>query len=375
MDTINKQEVSISKKVCKFFLGSLPGKVDENQLELYFSGFGEVLNLEVVKNLKTRLSKGYGFLVINLSVTELSFTEVDHYFDNRKISVRRYMKGKELEENVQSILSKRLFIKRIPENIKDKDIEDYFQQFGTISMVYLTQNYAVKQMKSLIGFVHFEDESSINKVLVSEIHYIKTVAVKCSIYDPSKNKPIATNSGPTTKRNKKTNKKEKESFLVDHKPTTQIPDCKSNGQESLNHSNKISQLNRVNNPTYNLKINPFNLASAGYSNEYESLPLQVSQVNSNYDGWNTQEKRSGSLMEYKKSSFERYTSNREKKEQKWSRELDHSFENLRFNIELPFKASPNPRSNETSGFSKFNKKVNLSPFIRCLINETTPAQI
>jgi RNA recognition motif-containing protein len=172
----------------KYFVGSLPGNTQTQALEMHFSKYGKVVSLEIIKNPKTSLSKGYGFLLIQLYLPESEFICIEHYFANRVISVRPYMKGKDLQQNTLSFLSKRLFVKRVPEWMNEQDLYEYFVQFGPIEMVYVTPNFAVKQLNSLIGFVHFVQKASLDDVLQSEMHYIKGRPVKCSAYDREKAK-------------------------------------------------------------------------------------------------------------------------------------------------------------------------------------------
>ena len=184
----NLQKLKKAKKSnSRFFLGSLPGNMDGVALlGDYFSYFGEVISIEVIKNPKTHLSKGYGFLSISLRISEEEFVKVHHFFQGRFISVRKYIKGKDLAANTENFLSKRLFVKSIPEWMTQDDLQDYFKQFGPIEMAYLTPNYAVKQVKSQIGLVHFKNQSSIEDVLRRGIHYIKGIAVKCSAFESKK---------------------------------------------------------------------------------------------------------------------------------------------------------------------------------------------
>lgn len=183
---------STSKNVpTKYFVGSLPGNTQPQALEKHFSIYGKIVSLEIIKNPKTNLSKGYGFLLIQLCLPESDFLGIEHFFSNRVISVRPYMKGKDLQQNTVSFLSKRLFVKRVPEWMNEQDLLEYFVQFGPIEMVYVTPNFAVKQLNSLIGFVHFVDKESLDEVLQSELHYIKGRPVKCSAYDREKTKKTA----------------------------------------------------------------------------------------------------------------------------------------------------------------------------------------
>lgn len=177
----------------KYFVGSLPGNTLPQTLEMYFSKYGKIVSLEIIKNPKTNLSKGYGFLLIQLYRPESEFLSIEHFFSNRVISVRSYMKGKDLQQNTVSFLSKRLFVKRVPEWMNDQDLYEYFIQFGPIEMVYVTPNFAVKQLNSLIGFVHFVEKESLDEVLQSELHYIKGRPVKCSAYDREKTKKTISN--------------------------------------------------------------------------------------------------------------------------------------------------------------------------------------
>ena len=372
MDTINKREKEKFNNEFKFFLGSLPGNLDENLLLNYFSDFGKIISLEIIKNPKTNLSKGFGFLVINLNITLVEFTSSIHTFNNRNISVRRYLKGKELENNVQSIMSKRLFIKRIPEWIVEKDIKEYFQQFGNIEMVYLTQNYAVKQIKSLIGFVHFELEYSINKVLESEIHYVKNAALRCSIYDPKKNKPAI----PFLDSNKRGNKYESSKDAFNS--------CNGNGaKQELNWENRGLGQNKVKGPINNKSSTRSQNQGGDCSlNLEEIMPVDIKELHKqnkevylNSNCLNTCLKKEERTSRNAKPSIEGHRSKEQKKQMIASCNFDHTSKNIRFNLELDAMRLLSPRSNKTELLNTAVIKRNSVKPLSCLRNEIKPKEI
>lgn len=46
----------------QIYVGNLPYKISDNQLEDYFSPFGNVRSVKIIRNAKTGLSKGFAFV-------------------------------------------------------------------------------------------------------------------------------------------------------------------------------------------------------------------------------------------------------------------------------------------------------------------------
>ncbi len=178
-------EATASKK---YFLGSLPGLVDEESLCQYMSKFGQVYELDVIRKKKSKLCKGYAFVTMKLHMNEIDFLNTRHIYQDRQIFIRWYMKGDDLYHNKSAFLLRRLFINKVPSWLSSYDLIDYFGKFGHIEHAYIAPNYGTHKSESYIGFVNFVDNETLNKVLSIKDHFIKGIKVNCQPFVDKKAK-------------------------------------------------------------------------------------------------------------------------------------------------------------------------------------------
>ncbi|EUD65536.1 hypothetical protein C922_04042 [Plasmodium inui San Antonio 1] len=65
----------------------------------------------------------------------------------------------------------RIFVTRLPFEAGKKDLEKYFSKYGTIVDIYVSKNLSNNKNKGF-GFVSFEKQSSMDKVLTDKLHII-----------------------------------------------------------------------------------------------------------------------------------------------------------------------------------------------------------
>ena len=165
-----------------YFVGSLPGLVDKEYLKVYFSQFGAVQSLELVTKKKSHLCKGYGFLKISLAITEANFLSIRHAFMNRRIFIRPHLTGENLSQGRLEYALKRLFVVNLPDHVTERELKQYFEQFGEVELAYISPHYENNVVKSLIGLVTFDDKNTVAKVLSQELHIIRNQRVICSAF-------------------------------------------------------------------------------------------------------------------------------------------------------------------------------------------------
>jgi RNA recognition motif-containing protein len=75
------------KKTAKFFLGSLDGSCTNKKINEHFSNFGEVVEVNLKFDKKTKKCNGFGFLVLCFDPELLKLIVGHHRIQNRQIKV------------------------------------------------------------------------------------------------------------------------------------------------------------------------------------------------------------------------------------------------------------------------------------------------
>jgi len=165
---------------------NLPYTLEEEGLRSYFETFGELVMVQLKKDLEGK-SRGFGFIrYANLEDQGRCFSE-RHYIEGRSIEVKLpQSKSAGLDEVVypgapQPHLSRRIFVGRVTENITKEDLETYFGKYGAIADVFVPNPFR------MFAFVTFVDsESAAALIELGEDHLINGCSVNVAFASPMK---------------------------------------------------------------------------------------------------------------------------------------------------------------------------------------------
>jgi len=173
---------------------NLPYTLEEAGLRAYFETFGELVMVQLKKDLEGK-SRGFGFIRYkNLEDQGRCFSE-RHYIEGRSVEVKLpQSKSAGLDEVVfpggpQPHLSRRIFVGRVTEDITKEDLEAYFGKYGAIADVFVPNPFR------MFAFVTFVDAESARELIeLGEDHLIKGCSVNVAFASPMK---------PNEKRNQR----------------------------------------------------------------------------------------------------------------------------------------------------------------------------
>lgn len=150
----------------KIFVGRIPVEATAEDLQLYFSQFGQILDVYLPKDAKKISHRGFGFVTFAEESTAEHVSQRRHEILGHLIAVDR---ASPLDETpsvgvyAPSGLGKKIFIGRIPVEATTEDLRLYFSQYGCILDVYLPKD-AKKISHRGFGFVTFAEESTAEHV-------------------------------------------------------------------------------------------------------------------------------------------------------------------------------------------------------------------
>uniref|UniRef100_A0A7S3NJV6 RRM domain-containing protein n=1 Tax=Aureoumbra lagunensis TaxID=44058 RepID=A0A7S3NJV6_9STRA len=73
----------------KLFLGGISWQTDENQLHSYFGAYGNVIDVAVMRNKQTGVSRGFAFVTFANAASVDAVLTVEHQLDGRRIDIKR----------------------------------------------------------------------------------------------------------------------------------------------------------------------------------------------------------------------------------------------------------------------------------------------
>lgn len=132
-------------------------------------------NFEGVTQVKTDPRKRQGYVFVHFMNKQLleDFLQIRTFiFQGRKLTIKPYLKGEELRKFKEELLQRRIFVKHLPFNWNDDDLEHFFTQFGKIDSAYIVFDKKTKFSRQF-GYV-----ITATKELADYIHSLRTFEVE-----------------------------------------------------------------------------------------------------------------------------------------------------------------------------------------------------
>lgn len=115
----------------KLFVGQLPKDTTDSDLKALMAPFGEIVELFMMKNKKTGLGTGAGFVVF--STRESAQAAVRHYDGKIRLqNVDRPMHVRLAEGEAAPDTDVKLFVGHIPPRTSEKDVKAVFDRYGNL---------------------------------------------------------------------------------------------------------------------------------------------------------------------------------------------------------------------------------------------------
>jgi len=129
----------------KLFVGQIPKEWDENMVTEFFSGYGEILESQIIRDGKTGQSKGCAFVKF-ASMTDAE--EAKHLIESKHITLPgvnnviqiRWADGEDQRLGVDENTIPKLFVGSIPKHATEENLRDVFSLFGTIEELVLMKD-------------------------------------------------------------------------------------------------------------------------------------------------------------------------------------------------------------------------------------------
>ena len=178
-----------AKIMRKLFVGNLDVNTTEDDLKLYFENFGTIEDVVIHKFQDTGKSRGFGFVTFGSSSGVDSVqTARPHDLGGQRLETKRNLPktdyGNE-EARVTKIYigapedEKMSGQYGLNEDTTDQVLKEYFEQFGAVCRVdQLTWRDSGR--KRGYGYVEFEDEDAVDKVVLIGIHNVSGVRLEAS---------------------------------------------------------------------------------------------------------------------------------------------------------------------------------------------------
>ncbi|KAK1157322.1 TAR DNA-binding protein 43-like isoform X1 [Acipenser oxyrinchus oxyrinchus] len=155
----------------------LPWKTSEQDLKEYFSTFGEVIMVQVKRDLKTGNSKGFGFVRFTDYETQGKVMSQRHMIDGRWCDCKLPNSKQSPDEPLRC---RKVFVGRCTEDMSAEELRQFFMQYGEVTDVFIPKPFRA------FAFVTFADDQ-VAQSLCGEDLIIKGISVHISNAEPKHN--------------------------------------------------------------------------------------------------------------------------------------------------------------------------------------------
>lgn len=162
-------EMYESQQLRKLFIGNLSYNTDSEALKEYFLKYGEIEECNVPVDSRTKLSKGFGFVIYRLSKTLDDVMRFrPHKIDGRILEPRRAIRREEADNPAANASTNKMYVGPIGEATDESHIRTYFEPHGQVTEVEIAK-------KGDHCFVTFDDFDPVDKCVNMKKHMINGI--------------------------------------------------------------------------------------------------------------------------------------------------------------------------------------------------------
>lgn len=166
------------------FIGGIPLQATFEELHRYLSHFDEVVSLFMPRDSHTKIIKGYA--KAHMKTEEGTFRILrcpKHVIRGLEIGISQWIDKNQYLSQKDQASKRKVFVKYHP-MVTERELEDYFQQFGVISQLENKSNHITKEPRYFC-YITFEDAYSAQVAADQSIHEINGKWITCLMSKPS----------------------------------------------------------------------------------------------------------------------------------------------------------------------------------------------
>lgn len=161
----------------KMFIGGLNWETTDESMKNYFSAFGEVLEVNVMRDTNTGRSRGFGFLTFKDAKSVSEVLKREHFLDGKIIDPKRAIPREEQDKTAK------IFVGGVGMDVTEDDFKNFFEQYGTVIDAQLMIDKDTGRPRGF-GFVTFDDHAAVDKIVAEKFLDLKGKSIEVKRAEP-----------------------------------------------------------------------------------------------------------------------------------------------------------------------------------------------
>ncbi|VDM15929.1 unnamed protein product [Hydatigera taeniaeformis] len=158
----------------KLFIGGLTHNTTEDHLKEYYSAWGEIVDVVVMKDSQSGRSRGFGFVTYKEpEMVDTAQANRPHEIDGKIVEAKRAMPREDSSCAEAHMTVKKLYVGGLKRDVTTEDLREYFSKYGKIVDCEVVTSKDTNISRGF-GFVTFDDYDPVDKAILYKPHTIKS---------------------------------------------------------------------------------------------------------------------------------------------------------------------------------------------------------
>jgi RNA recognition motif-containing protein len=163
------------------FIGGIPSSMTEEVIRGHFSQYDTIVNVRIMKDRKTKGSKGYAFITVADHLKIPAILAEPQVIAGRTVDVQVASRRGEKEKWKEEQQKRKLYVSNIPSHVDNESLGNYFKKFGEVRNAFVIRDFATKVSLNY-GYIEFSESDVIEKVFASGTILLDGTELVCLRY-------------------------------------------------------------------------------------------------------------------------------------------------------------------------------------------------